>query len=63
MGGIDGGQLMVAAEGLLVFTDEKLFGGFVWRFHLQTLEVLTGSDYYVSKLPAGCKNGWGYAEG
>lgn len=25
------------------------------------LEVLTGSDYYVSKLPVECKNGWGYS--
>ena len=25
------------------------------------LEVLTRSDYYVTKLPAECRNGWGYA--
>jgi len=25
------------------------------------LEALTDSKYYVSKLPAECKNGWGYA--
>jgi transposase InsO family protein len=25
------------------------------------LEVLTESEYYVSKLPAECKNGWGYS--
>lgn len=27
------------------------------------LEVLTGSDYYVSKLPAECRNGWTYSRG
>ena len=27
------------------------------------LEVLTSSDYYVSKLPAECKSGWGYSRG
>mgnify|MGYP001606601853 FL=1 len=27
------------------------------------LEVLSHSDYYVSKLPVECKNGWGYAWG
>jgi len=34
-----------------------------WAFkNKQTpLEVLATSDYYVSKLPAECKNGWGYA--
>jgi len=25
------------------------------------LEVLTASKYYVSKLPAECRNGWGYS--
>ena len=28
---------------------------------LTPLEVLTRSEYYVSKLPAECKNGWGYS--
>jgi transposase InsO family protein len=34
-----------------------------WAFgNKQTpLEVLSKSNYYVSKLPAECKNGWGYA--
>lgn len=26
------------------------------------LEVLTGSEYYVKKLPAECKDGWGYSK-
>ena len=29
---------------------------------LTPLDVLTRSDYYVSKLPAECKNGWGYSK-
>ena len=34
-----------------------------WAFgnKLTPLEVLSGSDYYVSKLPVECKNGWGHA--
>lgn len=34
-----------------------------WAFKnkLTPLEVLTKSDYYVSKLPVECKNGWGYS--
>ena len=28
---------------------------------LTPLEVLTKSDYYVSKLPEECRNGWGYS--
>lgn len=28
---------------------------------LTPLEVLTASKYYVSKLPAECRNGWGYS--
>ena len=28
---------------------------------LAPLEVLTASEYYVSKLPAECRNGWGYS--
>lgn len=28
---------------------------------LAPLEVLVRSDYYVSKLPAECRNGWGYS--
>lgn len=28
---------------------------------LTPLEVLTSSEYYVSKLPAECRNGWGYS--
>ena len=28
---------------------------------LAPLEVLTSSNYYVSQLPAECRNGWGYA--
>ena len=34
-----------------------------WAFNnKQTpLEVLINSDYYVSKLPAECKNGWPHA--
>ena len=30
---------------------------------LTPLEVLIKSDYYVSKLPAECRNGWGYSGG
>ena len=35
-----------------------------WAFkNKQTpLEMLISSDYYVSKLPAECKNGWGYSK-
>lgn len=35
-----------------------------WAFgnKLTPLEVLSGSDYYVSKLPVECKNGWGHAK-
>ena len=35
-----------------------------WAFKnkLTPLEVLTKADYYVSKLPAECKNGWTYSE-
>ena len=29
---------------------------------LTPLEVLTKSDYYVSKLPEECRNGWGYSK-
>jgi len=29
---------------------------------LAPLEVLTASEYYVSKLPTECRNGWGYSE-
>ena len=34
-----------------------------WAFgnKLTPLEVLSGSDYYVSKLQVECKNGWGHA--
>ena len=34
-----------------------------WAFKnkLTPLEVLTKADYYVSKLPAECKNGWTYS--
>lgn len=35
---------------------------YAFRNKLTPLEVLSGSDYYVSKLPAECKNGWGYAK-
>jgi len=28
---------------------------------LTPFAVLNQSEYYVSKLPAECKNGWGYA--
>jgi transposase InsO family protein len=34
-----------------------------WAFHNKKtpLEVLAGSDYYVSKLSKECRNGWGYS--
>ena len=32
-----------------------------FRNKLTPFAVLIGSEYYVSKLPAECKNGWGYA--
>jgi len=35
---------------------------YAFKNKLTPLEVLIRSDYYVSKLPAECKNGWGYAK-
>lgn len=34
---------------------------YAFRNKKTPLEVLIGSDYYVSKLPAECRNGWGYS--
>jgi len=32
-----------------------------FKIKLAPLEVLIASKYYVSKLPAECKDGWGYS--
>jgi hypothetical protein len=34
---------------------------YAFKNKMTPLEVLTRSDYYESKLPAECKNGWGYS--
>ena len=34
---------------------------YAFKNKLTPLEVLTRSEYYISKLPAECKNGWGYS--
>jgi transposase InsO family protein len=34
---------------------------YAFKNKLTPLEVLTASEYYVSKLPAECKNGWTYS--
>jgi hypothetical protein len=34
---------------------------YAFKNKLTPLEVLVGSDYYVSKLPEECRNGWGYS--
>lgn len=34
---------------------------YAFKNKLTPLAVLTSSDYYVSQLPAECKNGWGYS--
>ena len=36
---------------------------YAFKNKLAPLEVLTSSNYYVSQLPAECRNGWGYAAG
>lgn len=46
-------------EYLLFYNEKRVHGAF--KNKLTPLEVLTGSDYYVSKLPAECKNGWTYS--
>ena len=35
---------------------------YAFKNKLTPLEVLVGSDYYVKKLPAECRNGWGYSK-
>ena len=35
---------------------------YAFKNKLTPLEVLVGSDYYMSKLPAECKNGWPYSD-
>ncbi|MCL5781859.1 MAG: integrase core domain-containing protein, partial [Patescibacteria group bacterium] len=34
---------------------------YAFKNKLAPLEVLTASEYYVSKLPTECKNGWPYS--
>ena len=46
-------------EYLLFYNTKRVHWAF--KNKLTPLEVLTSSDYYVSKLPAECKNGWGYS--
>lgn len=47
-------------EYLTFYNEKRVHGAF--KNKLTPLEVLTGSDYYVSKLPAECKNGWTYSK-
>lgn len=47
-------------EYLIFYNTERVHCAF--KNKLTPLEVLTKSDYYVSKLPAECKNGWGYSK-
>ena len=44
---------------LLFYNSKRVH--YAFKNKLTPLEVLTSSDYYVSQLPAECKNGWGYA--
>lgn len=46
-------------EYLLFYNTKRVH--FAFKNKLTPLEALTGSDYYVSRLSAECKNGWGYA--
>ena len=47
-------------EYLLFYNTKRVHGAF--KNKKVPLDVLTESDYYVSKLPAECKNGWGYSK-
>ena len=46
-------------EYLLFYNTKRVHWAF--KNKLTPLEALTNSDYYVSKLPVGCRNGWTYA--
>ena len=46
-------------EYLLFYNTKRVHCAF--KNKLTPLEVLTRSDYYISKLPAECRNGWGYS--
>jgi len=46
-------------EYLLFYNTKRVH--YAFKNKLTPLDVLTRSDYYVSKLPAECKNGWGYS--
>lgn len=47
------------SEYLLFYNTKRVH--FAFKNKQTPLEVLTRSDYYVTKLPAECRNGWGYA--
>lgn len=44
---------------LLFYNTQRVH--YAFKNKLTPLDVLTRSDYYVSKLPAECKNGWTYS--
>ena len=44
---------------LLFYNTKRVHCAF--KNKLTPLEALTASEYYVSKLPAECRNGWGYS--
>jgi transposase InsO family protein len=46
---------------LLFYNTKRVHYAFQNKF--TPLEVLASHDYYVSQLPAECRNGWGYARG
>ena len=46
-------------EYLLFYNTKRVHWAF--KNKLTPLEALTNSDYYASKLPVGCRNGWTYA--
>src|SRR3989338_7327220 len=46
-------------EYLLFYNAKRVH--YAFKNKMTPLEALTDSKYYVSKLPAECKNGWGYA--
>ena len=43
------------------FLEKRLYTKYLFGDKQTPLEVLSKSEYYVSKLPAECKSGWGYA--
>lgn len=46
-------------EYLTFYNEKRVHSAF--KNKMTPLEALIGSDYYASKLPAECKNGWGYS--